>query len=185
MILTEAQYMQNKVDVILNPVRMRIIQYAAQNQPMTVAQIARALPDVSKATLYRHMRILTENQVLQVVGEEKIRGTFEQSYSLNKGKINATGQESRCELQALVYSMLTKLITQFTEYFNRDLTCPVKDKLFLSTNTLFLDNDDFDSFTQETFAIIEKYSRLPFKDNSKTRMITVVSSPVSHEETEE
>ena len=76
--------MQNKVDVILNPVRIRIIQYASQNQPMTVAQLANALPDVSKATLYRHLRILTENQILQVVGEEKIRGTFEQSYSLNR-----------------------------------------------------------------------------------------------------
>lgn len=177
--------MQNKVDVILNPVRIRIIQYASQNQPMTVAQLANALPDVSKATLYRHLRILTENQILQVVGEEKIRGTFEQSYSLNRSKINATGQESRSELQVLVYSMLAKLIAEFTQYFNRDLITPVEDKLFLSTNIFNLDNDDFDSFTQEIFAIIEKYSRLPVKENSKMRMITVVSSPVSHEETEE
>jgi DNA-binding transcriptional ArsR family regulator len=177
--------MQNKVDVILNPVRIRVIQYVAHNQPVTVAQIAKALPDVSKATLYRHMRILTENGILQVVGAEKIRGTFEQSYSLNKGKINATGQESRSELQALVYSMLTKLIAEFTEYFSRDLISPVKDKLFLSTNTFSLDNDDFDSFTQEVFAIIEKYSQFPVKENSKTRLITVVSSPAPQEETEE
>jgi DNA-binding transcriptional ArsR family regulator len=177
--------MQSKVDIIFNPIRMRIIQYAAHNQPVTVAQIVKVMPDVSKATLYRHMRVLTENEILQIVGEEKIRGTFEQSYSLNTGKINASGQESCSALQTLVYSMLTKLIADFTQYFSRDLVAPVKDKVFVSTNTLNLNDDEFDSFTRELFAVIGKYSQLPTKGNGKTRMITVVSSPVSQEETEE
>jgi DNA-binding transcriptional ArsR family regulator len=176
--------MQNKVDIIFNPVRMRIIQYVARNQPATVAQIAKAMPDVSKATLYRHMRVLTENEIVHVVGEEKIRGTYEQSYSLNVGKINASGQESRSELQTLVYSMLTKLVADFTQYFNRELVTPVKDKVFVSTNTFHLNDDEFDSFTREMFAVVEKYSQLPTKANGKTRMITVVSSPVPQEETE-
>jgi hypothetical protein len=34
------------------------------------------------------------------------------------------------------------------------------------------------------FAVVEKYSQLPTKANGKTRMITVVSSPVPQEETE-
>jgi DNA-binding transcriptional ArsR family regulator len=177
--------MDNKVAVIFNPIRMRIIQYAAHNQPVTVARIAQALPDVSKATLYRHMRVLTENEILQIVGEEKIRGTFEQSYSLNVEKINASGQESRSELQTLVYTVLAKLISDFTRYFIADFVNPIEDKLFVSTNSLNLDNDDFDSFTKEIFSVIEKYSQLTVKENGKTRMITVVSSPEPQDETEE
>ena len=80
--------MRNKADLIINPIRMRIIQFASHNKPVTVAQIAQSIPEVSKATLYRHMRVLTDNKILTIVGEEKIRGTFEQSYALNIEKID-------------------------------------------------------------------------------------------------
>jgi len=181
--LTEVGSLEHKVNIILNPVRMRIIQYVARNQPATVAQIAKALPDVSKATVYRHMRVLTESGILQIVGEEKIRGTFEQSYSLNLGKVRASGQESASELRALVYSILTKLIEDFTNYFDKEPVAPVEDKVFISTNTLSLNDGEFDDFTQELFAVVEKYSRLPAKPGGKTRMITVVSSLALTEET--
>ena len=174
--------MESKVDIIFNPVWMRIIQYVARNQPATVAQISRFMPDVPKATLYRHMRILTDSRILQIVGEEKIRGTFEQSYSLNAGKIRASGEESPSELRALTYSILTKLIADFTDYFNRELIAPLDDRLFLSTNTLSLTDEDFDNFTRELFEVVEKYSRLPVKANAKTRMLTVISSPAGSEE---
>lgn len=174
-----------KVDVLLNPVRMRIIQYAAHNHPVTVGQIAGAMPDVSKATLYRHMRVLTENGILQIAGEEKIRGTVEVSYSLNVDKINASGQESYSELQALIYSMLTKVIADFAHYFSKENINPFDDGYFVSANALSLKDSDFDSFKKEVFAVVEKYSLMPAVDNSKMRMITVVSSPAASEETEE
>jgi len=171
--------MLSKIDVIVNPIRMRIIQYAAYNQPVTVTQIAQAIPDVSKATLYRHIRILTENEILSIVGEEKKRGTFEQSYALNLDKINVSGQESNSELQSLVYTILTKLIADFTQYFNGESANPFEDKVFVSTNTLDLNNDDYDDFTKEIFGVVEKYIKLPVKEKGETRMITIVSSPTS------
>ena len=176
--------MKNKVDVIFNPIRMRIIQYVAHNQPVTVSRISNAIPDVPKATLYRHMKVLTENEILYIVGEEKIRGTFEQSYSLNIEKINPSGEESHSELQALVYSILSKLIADFTQYFSKDNANPTEDKVFVSTNTLNLDNDDFELFTKEMFAVVEKYSLFTTKENGETRVITVVSSPAEQEKEE-
>lgn len=173
--------MQNKADVIINPIRLRIIQYAAHNTPVTVAQIAEAMPDISKATLYRHVRVLVENEILIIVGQEKIRGTFEQSYSLNLQKINSNGRESMPELQALVYSMLGKLMEDFRQYFNTNTADPVADRLFVGANTLYLDNGSFDDFVQDIYAIVEKYSQAPADKNGKVRLITFVSSPASGE----
>lgn len=173
--------MQNKADVIINPIRLRIIQYAAHNTPVTVAQIAEAMPDISKATLYRHVRVLVDNEILIVVGQEKIRGTFEQSYSLNLQKINSNGRESTVEMQALVYSMLGKLMEDFRQYFSTDTANPVEDRLFVGVNTLSLDNDSFDDFVQDIYAIVEKYSHSPADKSGKVRLITFVSSPASGE----
>ncbi len=173
--------MKNKADLLLNPVRMRIIQFTAQNQPVTVAQTAKALPDVPKATLYRHMRVLTSSGILSIVSEEKIRGTFEQSYSLNTEKIYASGNESGSELHTLVYSVLTKLIADFTEYFGNESENPYKDRLFVSSNALRLDDNDYNEFIREIFETAEKYSRFPVKVNAKTRAVTFISSPAPEE----
>lgn len=50
----------------------------------TVKEIRKALPDVPSASLYRHIKILTDSTILMVVGENRIRGTVESVYQLNK-----------------------------------------------------------------------------------------------------
>ena len=177
--------MQDKVALIIHPVRMRIIQYAAGLECVTVAQIAKALPDISKATLYRHVRALAENEILQVVGQEKIRGTYEQSYSLNLQKIKPEKSETNTETYSLVYFMLANLIEGFRSYFDIETADPVKDKLFISTNTLYLDDSQYDAFTQEVYAAVEKRIKAPARTGGKPRMLTIVSSPADNDKAKE
>lgn len=177
--------MKSRVDLIIHPARMRIIQFVAGQKSVTVAQIAKALSDIPKATLYRQVRTLTENDILQVVGEEKIRGTYEQSYALNLQSINPTGDESNEDRQSLVYFMLASLMEDFRTYFEKEEVDPVEDKLFLTTNTLYLNDSQFDTFTQEMFAVVEKYLKAPAQPEGKARNITVVSSPMTPKEAAE
>lgn len=177
--------MQDQTDLIINPIRLRIIQYTAHNTPATVAQIAKAMSDISKATLYRHVRVLVENEILTVVGQEKIRGTYEQSYSLNLQKLNSAEQGNSSETQTLVYSMLAKLIEDFRRYFNSETANPIKDKLYVGTNALYLDDNQFADFTEELYTVVQKYSQTPSDKNGKARMITIISSPVQQENDKE
>ncbi len=174
--------MTDRAAIIINPIRVRIIQFTARNQPVTVARISEAMPDVSKATLYRHIRILTANGILHVVGEEKIRGAYEQSFSLIMEQVLSTGKESNDDVQALVYSILMKLVSDFTQYFSEAPVNPIEDKLFIGTNTLYLDDGEFDAFTKEVYSVVEKYSLMKASSKGKMRMITLVSSPVQREE---
>lgn len=79
-------------EIVMNPVRQRIFQYLLLHETGTVKEIRKALPDVPGASLYRHMKLLTESGILTVVGENRIRGTVESIYSLNKSalEINQT-----------------------------------------------------------------------------------------------
>ena len=69
---------------LMNPVRQRIFQYLLTHGTGTVKEIRRAIPDVSGASLYRHIKQMTERSILQVVGENRIRGTVESVYRLNQ-----------------------------------------------------------------------------------------------------
>lgn len=52
---------------------------------ITPGQIAARLPDVPQTTLYRHINLLIEGGILQVVRETKVRGTLEREVTLPQG----------------------------------------------------------------------------------------------------
>lgn len=49
-----------KADLLLHPVRMRIVQQLIAGDPQAILQLAQRLGDVPQATLYRHMKLLLE-----------------------------------------------------------------------------------------------------------------------------
>ena len=71
-------------EVLMNPVRQRIFQYLLVHRTATVKEIKKALPDIPSASLYRHVKILTDSSVLLIAEENRIRGTVECVYRLNK-----------------------------------------------------------------------------------------------------
>lgn len=64
----------------------------------------------------------------------------------------------------------------FRIYFSSPNATPLEDRLFLSINSLYLDDAAFESFIEEVFAFVAKYTKQP-SPKGKGRMITVVSSP--------
>ncbi len=72
------------IDLILHPVRMRII-LAIANRVLTTQQIADLLPDIAQTTLYRHINLLLEGGILRVVRESQVRGTVERELALVEG----------------------------------------------------------------------------------------------------
>src|SRR3712207_5234829 len=69
-------------DLLLHPVRLRIVQAFLGDRTLTTADLRGELPDVPTASLYRHVGVLAEAAVLAVVGERKVRGAAERSYRL-------------------------------------------------------------------------------------------------------
>jgi DNA-binding transcriptional ArsR family regulator len=71
----------SRADLILHPVRMRLLVALARRQ-LTAGQLSERLPDVPQATLYHHLGILTRAGLLHVVSERPVRGTVEKRYAL-------------------------------------------------------------------------------------------------------
>jgi hypothetical protein len=70
-----------KEDLLLHPVRLRIILAAAGRQ-VTAQQLANELPDIPQATLYRNINTLAAGGILVIVQERRVRNTLEKTYAL-------------------------------------------------------------------------------------------------------
>lgn len=73
---------EKKAEVILHPVRMRIIQCLVSRKRMTPYQLQEEMPDIPQATLYRHVRKLKDAGILVVADERQSRGATEKVYML-------------------------------------------------------------------------------------------------------
>ncbi len=69
-------------DLVLHPVRLRILQAFLGDRRLTTAELAVELADIPPASLYRHVARLAAAGVLAVVAEQPVRGALERTYAL-------------------------------------------------------------------------------------------------------
>ena len=161
-------------EIVMNPVRQRIFQYFLLHETGTVKEVKKALPDVPNASLYRHIKILTDSSILMIVDENRIRGTVESVYQLNKEAM-ATEDETGNAVQMSLLS----ICASFARYFSSGNADPKKDMLLLTNCTLLLTDEEFSSFLSEINEIALKYMKVEPTANSKTRQITFISAPTN------
>lgn len=149
--------------------RQRIFQYLLLHETGTVKEIRKALPDVPGASLYRHMKLLTESGILTVVGENRIRGTVESIYSLNKSALEIDDDGTA------VQTALLGLSASFARYFSGGGADPRRDMLLMTTCTLT--DEEFTGFLTEINQTALKYMDIGVKEESRQRQITLISSP--------
>src|ERR1700676_1573013 len=69
-------------DLLLHPVRLRIVKTFLGDRALTPTQLAAELDDVPAGSLYRHVALLTKAGVLQVGAERRVRAAVERTYTL-------------------------------------------------------------------------------------------------------
>ena len=72
------------LDLLLHPVRVRIVHAMAGGRTLTTSDLCARLPDVPKTTMYRHVGLLAKEGVLEVEGEQRVHGAVERRYRLRR-----------------------------------------------------------------------------------------------------
>ena len=160
-------------EVFMNPVRQRIIQYLLVHDKGTVKEMKKELSDIPSASLYRHIKILNDHEFLIVVEENRIRGTVENVYQLNRAALEVDDESGTA-----VQMSLLSLCAAFAKYFSGGHPDPRKDLLMLTSCTLTLTDEDFIKFLTELNEVATKYMAKPVTETSVSRQSTLVSSPV-------
>lgn len=160
--------------IILNPIRHRIIQYYTMHEDATVGQLSRVLNDIPIASLYRHVNILAENQIILKKDERKIRGTIEVLYQINPNWNHSTDNDDR---NADIQAVLMDISNNYNVYFADEAADPGKDMIFSSSAVLMLTDEDFKEYLMKLNDITKEYLEKEEKTGSKQRRLIQFSLP--------
>lgn len=146
-------------ELILNPIRMRIVQALLNDQELTAQELIELLPEVPQATLYRHLKKLTDAGVLEIVSENKVRGTVEKVYKLVQEKVSLSPDELKQLTQddhmRYFTTFLTSLMGELKDYLQGSPD-PVKDGLSYRQVKLYLSDEEFTNLFKVIASEIKK-----------------------------
>jgi AcrR family transcriptional regulator len=167
-------------DVLLHPVRLRIVQCMLADRALTTADLAAELPDVPPATLYRHVAALVEADVLSVVGQRRVRGAVERRYALNPANATAGRDDvaamSREQLRTAFGVFIASLLAGFDSYLAGPDVDPAHDALGFRTAAVHLRDDDLAELTERLQAAIDPW-RAPRPD-ARRHLLSTILTPV-------
>lgn len=139
-----------KADLLLHPVRMRIIQTflgGIHGRRMTAQQLSEELQDVPPATLYRQLNKLAHAGVLVVAEERQVRGAVEKVYELPPHAAQISPAElaklTREDHMRLFTMFISSLLGNFGRYLERERVDFVRDGVGYREVALYLTDDEF------------------------------------------
>ena len=75
----------NSSELLLHPVRLRIVHAVIDGEPFTTSDLCVRLPDVSQATIYRQVALLAAGGLVELDREDRVRGAVESQLAHAKG----------------------------------------------------------------------------------------------------
>ncbi|WP_326561376.1 helix-turn-helix domain-containing protein [Micromonospora sp. NBC_01796] len=140
-------------DLLLHPVRMRILQALFDADPLTTAQLRDRLPDIPAATMYRHIAVLADAGVLEVVDEKRVRGTVERSYRVRKEQavIDPAARAAMTKEDHLrAYTTFSaSLMGDFDRYLAHANADPTVDGVVYRQAAVWLTEEEFATLVEE------------------------------------
>lgn len=164
--------------LIMNPVRMRIVQHFIIHEESSAARIGEELSDVPRASLYRHIKVLEKAGLLEVTQENKKRGTIEKIYRLSRKFPVGSDDPQKGEIAAMVQSILLGIMADFRTYFEQEQVDYEKDQVAVSSSTLLLTDEEFAEFMDGLSSLFRGVLENKPGGGRKPRRITFISSPI-------
>lgn len=107
-----------KEDLLLHPVRMRIMQTVGLRE-VTPQLLARELPDIPQATLYRNINTLAAAGILSVVRERRVHNAREKTYALARGASFLNAEDLKDARPEDYLRLFTRYLGQLLGYYTR------------------------------------------------------------------
>jgi hypothetical protein len=170
-------------DLLLHPVRLRIVQAFLGDRTLTTADLRTELTDVPVASLYRHVGRLADAGVLTVVGERKVRGTAERSYRLDLAAASVGSQDAAAmtaeDHRRAFRTFIATLLADFDGYLERsgERPDPARDRIGYRQAAVWVTDEEFDALVADLAAVLGP--RLDHRPDGarRRRLISTVHLP--------
>lgn len=130
------------VDLLIHPVRLRIVHAMGGERELTTSELCGLLPDVSKATVYRHVGLLADGGLLEVSGEHRARGAVERTYRLRPARTvidaETAASVTREDHRRVFAVAMAALLAEFGSYLDRPEADPAADAVGYRQHAVWL-----------------------------------------------
>ncbi|WBW96701.1 helix-turn-helix domain-containing protein [Oceanirhabdus sp. W0125-5] len=173
------------LNCILHPIRMRIVQSLMKNRSMTVQQIAKELPDVPQATLYRHLNKLLKVSAITVIKENRVRGAVEKVYAIDPNPYKTVKKdfdlEEKNQCLNLFYNFLMILLGDFERYIHTENPDLEKDGVTFKSVAMYLSDEEYNEFMGDLIKAFDKVRDNGTSPERKLRKITTITMPTIYD----
>jgi hypothetical protein len=170
-------------DLLLHPVRLRIVQAFLGDRALTTSELRAELPDVAAASLYRHIARLVAADVLAIVAERRVRGAVERTYVLRAAAARISMDEfakmTPDEHRHAFLAFVAGLIADFDRYVSRRDFNPVHDLASYNLAGMWLDDSEMIEFTRELLRVVQPRLANAPRPGRKQRILATVLLPGS------
>ena len=159
-------------DLLLHPVRLRIVKAFLGDRALTTAQLAAEMSDVPVGSLYRHVSQLTKAGVLQVVAERRIRGAVERTYTLRLAAAQLQPQEvaamNRDDHTHAFMVFIAGLLGDFDRYIASEAFDPIRDGAAYRVAGMWLSDSEYTEFLRDLTSIaMPRLANAPTKNRRR------------------
>lgn len=134
------------LDLLLHPVRMRIVHAMSGGGTHITADVCARLPDVPRATVYRHIGLLIDGGVLEVTAERRVHGAVERHYRIRRDRVvidaGAAASMSRDDHRRGFAAAMAILLAEFNAYLDREDADPRTDGVGYRQGVTWLTPDE-------------------------------------------
>ncbi|NNN13529.1 MAG: helix-turn-helix domain-containing protein [Acidimicrobiaceae bacterium] len=175
-------------DLLLHPVRLRIVQAFLGERALTTTELAEELGDVPPGSLYRHVSLLTKAGVLQVVAERRVRAVVERTYILRTFAAQiqpdeVTAMTPEQHLQALI-AYVAGLLADAERYLTSGTPDLVRDGAGYRMGAMWLTDAEFTDFLRDLLAVFQPRLANSPTEGRRRRMIYTVFLPTPDKATD-
>ena len=168
-------------DLLLHPVRLRIVQAFLGDRALTTSALAAELADVPAASLYRHVARLVDAGVLAVVAERRVRGALERTYVLrvtaaNVGLDEVNKMSAEDHRQAFM-AFVAGLLGDFDRYLARNDRDFLRDGVSYRMAALWLDDTEFRELLHDLTRVLQPRAANPPGPGRTRRILGYVLLP--------
>ncbi len=166
-------------ELLLHPVRLRIVQTFLGDRALTTTDLRAELPDVPPASLYRHVARLVERGVLSVVAERRVRGALERTYIMRAAAARISADDvakmSVEEHRQAFLAFVAGLIGDAERYLARPDVDPLRDGASYNLAGLWLDEVELMEFARDLYTVVQpRLANGPRRGRTRRILATVL-----------
>ncbi len=171
------------MECVSNPIKCQLLIEILKSGETTAKRLAEKCADIPQTTLYRNLKRMTEDGILNVVSETQIRGTVEKTYAatfdLNDANTMIGENSGKMYMQMFLQYILT-FAKQFQTYCDAPGIDIQNDKSGFSLSHVYLTDEELENAVAAISKILTPLQNNRSAPDRKLRTIGVIISPEQH-----